>query len=220
MILDPSTHYDHHFPINGRYPTACDVLSLYGAKNMRYSPTSSYYEKYKSLPEQANHVHPAEKVTSNTKAVTDYVDSYGDSTITYSDVPVKNGDVSIYITASVSKEADMDDQVIGYTLKTLSVSRYGIIDVKYKKPSTGSTYIYSRCFFGPDADNSSLYGPSRFFLMKSEYLMSSSSSSSTSGTGSFLDDNNVTFIHSKHDKVYDPNIVKEQIALSNTSTNS
>ena len=60
-----SSYYDHHFPINGRYPTAVDVISLYGSGSA-------------ALPKQATSTSPAESVVTPYAPLDSYVNADGE----------------------------------------------------------------------------------------------------------------------------------------------
>lgn len=147
MAVD-SSYYNHHFPINGRYPTMVDVISLHGL-------TTS------SLPKQATKTSPAENVTTPYKSLDSYVDADGESTITFSDIPYYNGDVSIYKYVGSSLEyveSDLDDRVTAYSNPTY----YSRVQIKYKLSSTPTATKYAIGYFG--ADCSVGRQPSRYFM--------------------------------------------------------
>lgn len=155
-----SSYFDHHFPINGRYPTAVDVISLYG------STTTTAITPFKrtALPAQATATSPAEKVITPFNSLDSYVNSDGESTITFSDVTYYNGDVSIYKYFEYSGSnlttylSDLDDRVTGYC----DSNHFARVQMKYKLESATSKTRYAVCHFG--ADCSAGRQPSRYFL--------------------------------------------------------
>lgn len=152
-----SSYFDHHFPINGRYPTVVDVISLYGSAS---SITVSSNERT-ALPTQATATSPAEKVITPFNSLDSYVNSDGESTITFSDVTYYNGDVSIYKYVGqylIPSLSDLDDRVIGYCKPTY----FARVQVRYKLESAPSKNRFAVCHFG--ADCSTGRQPSRYFL--------------------------------------------------------
>lgn len=152
-----SSYFDHHFPINGRYPTVVDVISLYGST----SPVDSSINERTALPKQATATSPAEKVATPFNSLDSYVNSDGESTITFTDVTYYNGDVSTYKYSGSSFKtylSDLDERVTGYCN-----SRYfARVQMKYRLESTKSKIRYAVCHFG--ADCSIGRQPSRYFL--------------------------------------------------------
>ena len=152
-----SSYYDHHFPINGRYPTAVDVISLYGSTSDVDSPS---YERT-ALPAQATATAPAEKVITPFNSLDSYVNSDGESTITFSDVTYYNGDVSIYKYSGSNLNtylSDLDNRVTGYC----NSEYFARVQMKYRLESATSKTRYAVCHFG--ADCSIGRQPSRYFL--------------------------------------------------------
>ena len=152
-----SSYFDHHFPINGRYPTAVDVISLYGSKG---SAAITINERT-ALPAQATATSPAEKVITPFRTLDSYVNSDGESTITFSDVTYYNGDVSIFKYAGqylIPSLSDLDDRVIGYC----NSGTFARVYIRYKLESAPSQNRFAICHFG--ADCSTGRRPSRYFL--------------------------------------------------------
>ena len=152
-----SSYYDHHFPINGRYPTTVDVISLYGST----SPVDSSTNERTALPTQATATSPAEKVITPFNSLDSYVNSDGESTITFSDVTYYNGDVSIYKYSGSNLNtylSDLDDRVTGYC----NSEYFARVQMKYRLESATSKTRYAVCHFG--ADCSTGRQPSRYFL--------------------------------------------------------
>ena len=152
-----SSYYDHHFPINGRYPTTVDVISLYGST----SPVDSSTNERTALPTQATATSPAEKVITPFNSLDSYVNSDGESTITFTDVTYYNGDVSIYKYSGSNLNtylSDLDDRVTGYC----NSEYFARVQMKYRLESATSKTRYAVCHFG--ADCSIGRQPSRYFL--------------------------------------------------------
>ena len=152
-----SSYFDHHFPINGRYPTAVDVISLYGSR----TTVAATVNERTALPAQATATSPAEKVITPFKSLDSYVNSDGESTITFSDVTYYNGDVSIYKYSGSNLEtylSDLDDRVTGYCNSVY----FARVQMKYRLESETSKNKYAVCHFG--ADCSTERQPSRYFL--------------------------------------------------------
>lgn len=144
-----SSYFDHHFPINGRYPTTVDVISLYGL-----GPSA--------LPKQATSTSPAESVVTPYTPLDSYVNADGESTITFSDVTYYNGDVSIYKYVGSSFKAienDLDDRVSAYC----SPVYYSRVQIKHKLSSAPSSLRYAIGYFA--ADCSTGRQPSRYFMI-------------------------------------------------------
>lgn len=144
-----SSYFDHHFPINGRYPTTVDVISLYGL-------TTS------ALPKQATSTSPAESVVTPYAPLDSYVNADGESTITFSDVTYYNGDVSIYKYVDSSFKAienDLDDRVTAYCNATY----YSRVYIKHKLSSHPTSLRYAVGYFA--ADCSTGRQPSRYFMI-------------------------------------------------------
>lgn len=145
-----SSYYDHHFPINGRYPTAVDVISLYGSGSA-------------ALPKQATSTSPAESVVTPYASLDSYVNADGESTITFSDVTYYNGDVSTYKYVGNSLtfiENDLDDRVSAYCNTTY----YARVQTKYRLSSNSKPLRYAIGHFG--ADCSIGMQPSRYFMTR------------------------------------------------------
>lgn len=145
-----SSYYDHHFPINGRYPTTVDVISLYGSGSA-------------ALPKQATLTSPAESVVTPYASLDSYVNADGESTITFSDVTYYNGDVSTYkyVDSSLTFiENDLDDRVIAYCNATY----YARVQIKYKLSSNSKPLRDAISHFG--ADCSTGMQPSRYFMTR------------------------------------------------------
>ena len=152
-----SSYYDHHFPINGRYPTAVDVISLYGSGSA-------------ALPKQATSTSPAESVVTPYASLDSYVNADGESTITFSDVTYYNGDVSTYkyvgngLTFTENDldfiENDLDDRVIAYCNRQF----YARVQIKYRLSSNSKPLRYAIGHFG--ADCSTGMQPSRYFMTR------------------------------------------------------
>lgn len=143
-----SSYFDHHFPINGRYPTTVDVISLYGL-----GPSA--------LPKQATSTSPAESVLTPYAPLDSYVNADGESTITFSDVTYYNGDVSIYkYVGSKLKpiENDLDDRVSAYCNQTY----YARVQIKHKLSSHPTSLRYAIAYFAVDCSTGRQ--PSRYFL--------------------------------------------------------
>ena len=134
-----------------------DVISLYGSTSTVDSPS---YERT-ALPAQATATAPAEKVITPFNSLDSYVNSDGESTITFTDVTYYNGDVSTYKYSGSSFKtylSDLDERVTGYCN-----SRYfARVQMKYRLESTKSKIRYAVCHFG--ADCSIGRQPSRYFL--------------------------------------------------------
>ena len=145
-----SSYYDHHFPINGRYPTTVDVISLYGSGSA-------------ALPKQATSTSPAESVVTPYAPLDSYVNADGESTITFSDVTYYNGDVSTYkyVDSRLKTiENDLDDRVIAYCNRTY----YARVRIKYRLSSNPKPLRYAIGHFG--ADCSTGRQPSRYFMTR------------------------------------------------------
>ena len=145
-----SSYYDHHFPINGRYPTAVDVISLYGSGSAAF-------------PQQATSTSPAESVVTPYAPLDSYVNADGESTITFSDVTYYNGDVSTYKYVGNSLtfiENDLDDRVIAYC----NAIYYARVQIKYRLSSNPKPLRYAIGYFG--ADCSTGMQPRRYFMTR------------------------------------------------------
>lgn len=152
-----SSYFDHHFPINGRYPTTVDVISLYGST----TPVAATINERTGLPAQATATSPAEKVITPFKSLDSYVNSDGESSITFTDVTYYNGDVSIYKYSGSNLKtylSDLDDRVTGYC----NSQYFARVQMKYRLESATSKNKYAVCHFG--ADCSIGRQPSRYFL--------------------------------------------------------
>lgn len=144
-----SSYYDHHFPINGRYPTTVDVISLYGIGAS-------------SLPKQATSTSPAERVVTPYASLDSYVNADGESTITFSDVTYYNGDVSTYKYVDnrlKTIENDLDDRVTAYCNSVY----YSRVQIKHKLSSNPKAIRRAIGYFG--ADCSTGRQPSRYFMI-------------------------------------------------------
>lgn len=145
-----SSYFDHHFPINGRYPTTVDVISLYGMGSAAF-------------PKQATSTSPADSVVTPYASLDSYVNADGESTITFSDVTYYNGDVSTYKYVDNRLkpiENDLDDRVTAYC----NSAYYSRVYIKYKLSSAQKNIKrYAVGYFA--ADCSTGRQPSRYFMI-------------------------------------------------------